>query len=264
MQQQFQQLQQQAVPRRTVTRREIPIVVVVVPTHVALPMRNIRSHSCYMISTLQLLFHLPSFVSFLQRHIDNHHAPDCQCIACAVQLTFNETRRRQSTIASRAYEPTVIYSKLPILTNDFNNTRQQDVQEFLHFLIRGIQVGYQNNNDGVALESLESMFCLRQTEWRMCVACENEREANQNDTELAVDGTLSVDIQHVQTPDAAIREYFEPAIPAQRYNCHNCNRKETPMRTRKRIAQAPNILCIRLKRFVRNPTATTAVNSIQK
>ena len=80
-------------------------------------------NTCYLNSTLQALFHTPSFVNYL---LGGYHSCNASnCTICAMTKTLRETQ------TNAVVRPQLVYSKLKRICKHFVHGRQEDAHEFL-------------------------------------------------------------------------------------------------------------------------------------
>ncbi|RZF34944.1 hypothetical protein LSTR_LSTR015607 [Laodelphax striatellus] len=220
-------------------------------------MVNLRN-TCYLNSTLQALFHVPSFVNWLLN--DKSHVSKCQllnglthseCLICAMKSVLIAHRSTNNAI-----KPILIYSKLKLICKHFVHGQQEDAHEFLRYLIESMERSYLNVVGGLKLDSyskettpLNQIFGGYLRTEVTCLVCGHVSTTFQHFEDLPLD------IRQVSSVEAALDTYFsreQLGVGAgggdEAYKCDKCHRRVNA--TKKfSLQRAPNVLCLQLKRF---------------
>lgn len=206
-------------------------------------------NTCYLNSTLQALFHVPSFVYWLTT--DNSHTKKCimfhlqnKCLICPVAKTLHASHKHsESTI-----RPTDVYSRLPLICRHLQRGSQEDAHEFLRYLLEGMERSYlECCNTGLDNMSKETtpIGQIFGGYIRTEVAC---LECGHVSTTFQHFQDLILDIQSASSVDEALDQYFATESLGDEYKCGKCKRRIAA--TKKFfLEKPPKVLCVQLKRF---------------
>ncbi|XP_019768454.2 ubiquitin carboxyl-terminal hydrolase 36 [Dendroctonus ponderosae] len=207
-------------------------------------------NSCYLNSTLQALFHVPSMVNWLifdREGSSLHGLPDCACLICAMRKTLLDS---QSQIV-HSIRPHLIYSRLSKLSRSLVPGRQEDAHEFLRCLLEGMEKSFlERFKDNATFDcKLKETTPLNQifggylrTSVR-CLGCGNVSTTFQHFQDLLLD------IRKAQSVDDAMDLYFtREKLDEESYHCGACHKKVQATK-QFQLERPPNVLCIQLKRF---------------
>ncbi|XP_030760764.1 ubiquitin carboxyl-terminal hydrolase 36 isoform X2 [Sitophilus oryzae] len=206
-------------------------------------------NTCYLNSTLQALFHVPSLVNWLMS--DKEHIQECHdtgvCIICAMRKTLQESQQRNVN----SIRPVLIYNKLRFVCRNLIPGRQEDAHEFLRYLIEAMEKSYlqrfkdHNKFDSKIKETtpLNQILGGYLRSAVRCLRCGHVSTTFQHFQDLLLD------IRKAQTVGEALELYFSrEKLDDDSYHCEACQKK-VPANKQFSIERAPKVLCIQLKRF---------------
>ncbi|XP_050300652.1 ubiquitin carboxyl-terminal hydrolase 36 isoform X2 [Anthonomus grandis grandis] len=206
-------------------------------------------NTCYLNSTLQALFHVPSLVNWLMS--DKEHALKCQdngtCIICAMRKTLQESQQRNIS----SIRPILIYNKLRLVCRNLIPGRQEDAHEFLRYLVEAMEKSFlqrfKNNNmfDSKVKETtpLNQILGGYLRSAVRCLRCGHVSTTFQHFQDLLLD------VRKAQTLEEALELYFSrEKLDDESYHCEACQKK-VPATKQFQLERAPMVLCIQLKRF---------------
>ncbi|XP_065210113.1 ubiquitin carboxyl-terminal hydrolase 36 [Planococcus citri] len=214
--------------------------------------------TCYINSTLQALFHVPSFVNWLLD--DKKHHMMCEkmngvlhteCIVCAMSKTLHTSHRLNGS----SLRPRLIVEKVKTICKHLSPFRQEDAHEFLRYLMEAMEKSYIATL-GIQAKKLDS-YSKETTPLnqifggyiRTEVTC---LECSQVSTTFQHFQDLILDIRQASTSTVydGLENYFskERLDGDESYHCEHCKKKVSAYK-KFSIEKAPNALCIQLKRF---------------
>ncbi|XP_066138561.1 ubiquitin carboxyl-terminal hydrolase 36 [Euwallacea fornicatus] len=206
-------------------------------------------NTCYLNSTLQALYHIPSLVNWLVS--EKQHAAECVdngiCIICAMRKTLLESQ--QCNI--NPVRPILIYNKLRLVYGNLIPGRQEDAHELLHYLIDAMEKSYLQRfrNHNQLDQKVKETTPLNQIlggYLRSAVRC---LRCGHISTTFQHFQDLLLDIRKVQTLDEALELYFSrEKLDDESYHCESCQKKVQATK-QFQLERAPMVLCIQLKRF---------------
>ncbi|XP_055911165.1 ubiquitin carboxyl-terminal hydrolase 36 [Eupeodes corollae] len=209
-------------------------------------------NSCYLNSTLQALFHVPSIANWLTS--DTAHMERCEeelgiqggCIICCMSKTLLSSQNRQSCI-----RPYLVYGKLKTICRHLTVGRQEDAHEFLRYLVEAMEKAYllrfrhYKDLDQFSKETTPPNQILGgylKSAVR-CLACGYVSTTFQHFEDLLLD------IRKADTIDEALEGYFSrERLEDMGYKCESCKKKVSATK-QFTLERAPIALCIQLKRF---------------
>ncbi|KAL7420216.1 hypothetical protein Q5752_005183 [Cryptotrichosporon argae] len=213
------------------------------------------SMACYVNATLQVVLHTPPVLAVLGAH----HEADCVlkrinkfCATCALR----DQAGQHWSGKLRAYRPQV-HRDLSMIKKGFSRNRQEDTHEFFRFLTDAFQTS--------ALAGLPKDLpeATKHTSWVykvyggrvrsrvLCVTCRKPSDTYDHFLDL------SLDVGKNAKNLAGLMEGFmkEDRLDGEnKYHCDNCKKKSVATKSM-RIAEAPPVLTLHLKRFGVNPFA---------
>lgn len=214
--------------------------------------------TCYINSTLQALFHVPSFVNWLME--DKKHLTACEkmngmmhteCIVCAMSKTLHMSHRANGN----TIRPKYIIDKVKTICKHLSPFRQEDAHEFLRYLMEAMEKSYTailgvqaNKLDNFSKETtpLNQIFGGYIRTEVTCLECNHVSTTFQHFQDLILD------IRQASTSTVydALENYFskERLDGDESYHCERCKKKVSAYK-KFSVERAPNALCIQLKRF---------------
>lgn len=214
-------------------------------------------NTCFLNSTLQALFHVPSMANWLvsdTQHMVHCDSADTGCIICAMAKTLQASQSSQSAI-----RPSFVYSKLKAICKHLVMGRQEDAHEFLRYLIEAMEKSYltrcrnfkeldQYSKETTPLNQILGGYL------RSAVRCEL---CNHVSVTFQHFQDLLLDIRKADTVEEAMKGYFaRESLEGMGYKCEACKNKVSATKQFS-LERAPNVLCIQLKRF---STTGTKIN----
>lgn len=206
-------------------------------------------NTCYLNSTLQALFHVPSLVNWLMS--DKEHVVECQdtglCIICAMRKTLQESQQRNIS----SIRPILIYNKLRLVCRNLIPGRQEDAHEFLRYLVEAMEKSYlqrfkQYNHFDSKVKETTPLNQILGGYLRSAVRC---LRCGHVSTTFQHFQDLLLDIRKAQTVDEAMELYFSrEKLDDDSYHCEACQKK-VPATKQFSLERPPMVLCIQLKRF---------------
>ncbi|XP_032599261.1 ubiquitin carboxyl-terminal hydrolase 36 isoform X1 [Drosophila grimshawi] len=210
-------------------------------------------NTCYLNSSLQALFHIPSLANWLvseSAHLENCNISEScgsnGCIICAMAKTLQSTQSNQSAV-----RPFLIYSKLRQICKHMVVGRQEDAHEFLRFLIEAMEKAYlmrfrnYKELDQLVKETtpLNQIFGGYLRSEVRCLSCNHVSITFQHFQDLLLD------IRKSDTLEDAFDGYFSrERLEDMGYKCEGCKKKVSATKQFS-LERAPITLCIQLKRF---------------
>ncbi|KAG4067479.1 hypothetical protein HA402_003303 [Bradysia odoriphaga] len=209
-------------------------------------------NTCYLNSTLQALFHVPSFANWLQS--DSDHRSRCEelsgsqhgCIICSMADVLQSTQSSQCPT-----KPIQVYSKLKHICRHLVHGHQEDAHEFLRYLMESMEKAFlaryknskefeQYTKETTPINQILGGY-LRTTV--KCLSCQYESVTFQHFEDLLLD------IRRVSTIEEALKYHFaRERLEEMDYTCESCKRKVSATKQFS-LERAPVALCIQLKRF---------------
>lgn len=209
-------------------------------------------NTCYLNSTLQALFHVPSFVNWLQSDIE--HRNRCEelsgsqhgCIICSMADVLQSTQSNQSPT-----KPIQVYSKLKQICRHLVHGHQEDAHEFLRYLMESMEKAFlaryknskefeQYTKETTPINQILGGYLRTSVK---CLSCQYESVTFQHFEDLLLD------IRKVNTIDEALKHHFaRERLEEMDYTCESCKRKVSATKQFS-LERAPVALCIQLKRF---------------
>ncbi|KAB7493878.1 Ubiquitin carboxyl-terminal hydrolase 36 [Armadillidium nasatum] len=226
-------------------------------------------NSCYMNSSLQALFHIPSLANWLLEEI-NTHIPSCEsnpqnysfCSICTMMRTIKQSLDPGTTV----FKPLLLHNKLKCICKTFGYGRQEDAHEFIKLLIDHMEKSFLQNKRAVKLDHrskettpLNQIFGGYLRQQVICPLC------CYVSTTFSHFQDLVLDIRSVNSVDEALNLYFkkETLDSDNAYKCEKCHKK-VPATKRHLIERAPHVLLLQLKRFTISGGKITKHVNIQK
>ncbi|XP_011203696.2 ubiquitin carboxyl-terminal hydrolase 36 [Bactrocera dorsalis] len=215
--------------------------------HVGVGMMNV-GNTCYLNSTLQALFHVPSMANWLisdAKHIDECNSSE-NCIICAMIKTLEASQNNQSAI-----RPYLVYSKLKFICKHLLMGRQEDAHEFLRYLVEAMEKCFltrfrnykeldQYSKETTPLNQILGGYLKSAVR---CLACGHVSVTFQHFQDLLLD------IRKADTIEEALEGYFSrERLEDMGYKCESCKKKVSATKQFS-LERAPIVLCIQLKRF---------------
>lgn len=211
-------------------------------------------NTCYMNSSLQALFHIPSMANWLMEDLSTH-TQRCEanassasyCSICAMMRTLRSTLDRSANVI----KPSLIHHKLKSIGKTLMYGRQEDAHEFIKLLLDHMEKSYlsfrrANKLDHRSKETtpLNQIFGGYIRQQVICPVCRHVS------TTFSHFQDLVLDIRSVNSVDEALNLYFKKET-LDSYNAYKCERchKKVPATKRHLIERAPHVLLIQLKRF---------------
>ncbi|XP_037937425.1 ubiquitin carboxyl-terminal hydrolase 36 isoform X2 [Teleopsis dalmanni] len=206
-------------------------------------------NTCYLNSTLQALFHLPSMANWLlsdTEHQEECDAADMNCIICAMAKTLQESQTHQSAI-----RPYRVYSKLKLICKHLVMGRQEDAHEFMRYLVEAMEKSYlsrfrnhkeldQYSKETTPLNQILGGYLKTAVR---CLACGHVSVTFQHFQDLLLD------IRKADTIEEALEGYFSrERLEDMGYKCESCKKKVSATKQFS-LERAPIALCVQLKRF---------------
>ncbi|KAJ6640523.1 Ubiquitin carboxyl-terminal hydrolase 36 [Pseudolycoriella hygida] len=230
-------------------------------------------NTCYLNSTLQALFHVPSFANWLQSDSEHkNHCPEISikksyffkivfvfifvilsaggsqsgCIICSMAEILQST---QSNVCPT--KPMQIYSKLKQICRHLIHGHQEDAHEFLRYLMESMEKAFlsryknskefeQYTKETTPINQILGGY-LRTTV--KCLSCMYESVTFQHFEDLLLD------IRKVSTIEDALKHHFaRERLEDMDYTCESCKKKVSATKQFS-LERAPVALCIQLKRF---------------
>lgn len=200
---------------------------------VGVGMTNV-GNTCYLNSTLQALFHVPSLANWLMSdtaHMERCESTDAGCIICAMAKTLQESQRSQSAI-----RPYYVYSKLKSICKHLVMGRQEDAHEFLRYLVEAMEKSYlsrfrnykeldQYSKETTPLNQILGGYLKSAVR---CLACNHVSVTFQHFQDLLLD------IRKADTVDEALEGYFSrERLEDMGYKCEACKKKVSEIITYK-------------------------------
>ncbi|KAL7633294.1 UNVERIFIED_CONTAM: hypothetical protein RMT77_016399 [Armadillidium vulgare] len=226
-------------------------------------------NSCYMNSSLQALFHIPSLANWLLEEI-NTHIPSCEsnpqnysfCSICTMMRTIKQSLDHGTTV----FKPLLLHNKLKCICKTFGYGRQEDAHEFIKLLIDHMEKSFLQHKRAVKLDHrskettpLNQIFGGYLRQQVICPLC------CYVSTTFSHFQDLVLDIRSVNSVDEALNLYFkkETLDSDNAYKCEKCHKK-VPATKRHLIERAPHVLLLQLKRFTISGGKITKHVNIQK
>ncbi|XP_073837188.1 ubiquitin specific peptidase 36 isoform X2 [Musca autumnalis] len=215
---------------------------------VGVGMMNV-GNTCYLNSTLQALFHVPSMANWLMSdsaHMERCESSDSGCIICAMAKTLQASQNSQSAI-----RPYFVYSKLKSICKHLVMGRQEDAHEFLRYLVEAMEKSYlqrfrnykeldQYSKETTPLNQILGGYLKTSVK---CLSCQHVSVTFQHFQDLLLD------IRKADTIDEALEGYFaRERLEDMGYKCEACKKKVSATKQFS-LDRAPIALCIQLKRF---------------
>ncbi|XP_013107219.2 ubiquitin carboxyl-terminal hydrolase 36 isoform X2 [Stomoxys calcitrans] len=215
---------------------------------VGVGMMNV-GNTCYLNSTLQALFHVPSMANWLMSdsaHMERCESTDSGCIICAMAKTLQASQNSQSAI-----RPYFVYSKLKSICKHLVMGRQEDAHEFLRYLVEAMEKSYlsrfrnykeldQYSKETTPLNQILGGYLKTSVK---CLSCQHVSVTFQHFQDLLLD------IRKADTIDEALEGYFaRERLEDMGYKCEACKKKVSATKQFS-LDRAPIALCIQLKRF---------------
>lgn len=239
---------------------------------VGVGMMNV-GNTCYLNSTLQALFHVPSMANWLMSdstHMERCESTDSGCIICAMTKTLQASQNSQSAI-----RPYFVYSKLKSICKHLVMGRQEDAHEFLRYLVEAMEKSYlsrfrnykeldQYSKETTPLNQILGGYLKTSVK---CLSCQHVSVTFQHFQDLLLD------IRKADTIDEALEGYFaRERLEDMGYKCEACKKKvsahilsshgntssknanfsfifKVSATKQFSLDRAPIALCIQLKRF---------------
>lgn len=187
-------------------------------------------NTCYLNSTLQALFHVPSMANWLMSdttHMDRCDIADAGCIICAMAKTLHDSQTSQSAI-----RPYYVYSKLKSICKHLVVGRQEDAHEFLRYLVEAMEKSYllrfrnykeldQFSKETTPLNQILGGYLKSAVR---CLACNHVSVTFQHFQDLLLD------IRKADTVEEALECYFSrEKLEDMGYKCESCKKKVREM-----------------------------------
>lgn len=181
-------------------------------------------NTCYLNSTLQALFHVPSMANWLMS--DTQHQERCEsgeCIVCAMAKTLQESQNKQQPI-----RPFNVYSKLKIICKHLVMGRQEDAHEFLRYLVEAMEKSYlaryhnykeldQYSKETTPLNQILGGYLKSAVR---CLSCGHVSVTFQHFQDLLLD------IRKADSVEDALYGYFSSErLEDMGYKCESCKKK---------------------------------------
>lgn len=182
-------------------------------------------NTCYLNSTLQALFHVPSMANWLisdAKHIEECNSSE-NCIICAMIKTLEASQNNQSAI-----RPYLVYSKLKFICKHLLMGRQEDAHEFLRYLVEAMEKCFltrfrnykeldQYSKETTPLNQILGGYLKSAVR---CLACGHVSVTFQHFQDLLLD------IRKADTIEEALEGYFSrERLEDMGYKCESCKKK---------------------------------------
>eukprot|EP00730_Choanoeca_flexa_P018810 TRINITY_DN9165_c0_g1_i4.p1 TRINITY_DN9165_c0_g1~~TRINITY_DN9165_c0_g1_i4.p1 ORF type:complete len:435 (+),score=76.98 TRINITY_DN9165_c0_g1_i4:196-1500(+) len=207
-------------------------------------------NTCYCNSVLQALY---SCVPFRQAIISyrNKDATSPNLLHALGDLYYRMGAKKRRA----ALQPKQFHALLREDNEIYNNTMQQDAQEFINYLLNRL-TELVLEDQGISAESVsrgsgetpktwvQDIFEGTLTNELKCLTCESVTTLNESFLDLSVDVTQNCSLT------SCLRNFSstETLCDDQKYQCETCCSKQEGQK-RLRISKLPNVLAIHLKRF---------------
>uniref|UniRef100_A0A336LW92 Ubiquitin carboxyl-terminal hydrolase n=1 Tax=Culicoides sonorensis TaxID=179676 RepID=A0A336LW92_CULSO len=208
-------------------------------------------NTCYLNSTLQALFHVPSVASWLYSDVE-HRQRCCEnesngCIICAMAKTLIQSQ----TNTNSPMRPQNVYYKLKMICKHLTPGRQEDAHEFLRYLIEAMEKAYlarfkgwkefdQYTKETTPLNQILGGYLRSAVK---CLSCHHVSVTFQHFQDLLLD------IRKANSIDEGVELYFaRERLEDTGYKCEACKKRVTATKQFS-IERAPIALCVQLKRF---------------
>lgn len=198
---------------------------------VGVGMMNV-GNTCYLNSTLQAVFHVPSMANWLMSdsaHMERCDSTDAGCIICAMAKTLQESQKSQSAI-----RPYYVYSKLKSICKHLIMGRQEDAHEFLRYLVEAMEKSYlsrfrnfkeldQYSKETTPLNQILGGYLKSAVR---CLTCNHVSVTYQHFQDILLD------IRKADTIDEALEVYFaRERLEDMGYKCEACKKKVSGRKT---------------------------------
>ncbi|XP_076069127.1 ubiquitin specific peptidase 36 [Oratosquilla oratoria] len=211
-------------------------------------------NTCYMNSSLQALFHIPSLLNWMLED-STAHISRCEsnntnmsfCTICALMKTLRSSLDRSNTVI----RPVLIHNKLKMIGKTLMYGRQEDAHEFIKLLLDHMEKSYLNFKRATKLDHrskettpLNQIFGGYLRQQVICPSCRHVS------TTFSHFQDLVLDIRTTNSVDEALNLYFrkETLDADNAYKCEKCHKRVSATK-RHLIERAPHVLLIQLKRF---------------
>eukprot|EP00045_Choanoeca_perplexa_P006467 m.55067 g.55067 ORF g.55067 m.55067 type:complete len:428 (-) comp13649_c0_seq31:2110-3393(-) len=221
-------------------------------------------NTCYCNSVLQALYSCVPFRQAVLTYRFKDPAKQQNMLHALADLYYKMgTKKRRGAIPPRHF-----HQMLRADNEAYNNSMQQDAQEFLNYLLNRLAelVLEKNGSDPSSANSsanstestqtwVHEIFQGTLTNELKCMTCESVKTQNESFLDLSVDVTQNCSLT------SCLRNYSstETLCDDSKYQCETCCSKQEGQK-RLRISKLPNIFAVQLKRFKYSPT----LNSMQK
>lgn len=212
-------------------------------------------NTCYLNSTLQALFHVPSFANWLLSDVEEAHRESCEnysgsqggCIICAMSKTLIASQK-----SHQPFKPLLVYSKLRIVCRRLIPGHQEDAHEFLRYLMEAMEKAYlsrfknlntkcnQYTNETTPINQILGGYLKSSVH---CLACGHISVTFQHFEDLLLD------IRKANSIEEALDVHFaRERLEDMGYKCESCKKKVSATKQFS-LERPPVALCIQLKRF---------------
>eukprot|EP00484_Ammonia_sp_Unknown_P020975 CAMPEP_0197031480 /NCGR_PEP_ID=MMETSP1384-20130603/10476_1 /TAXON_ID=29189 /ORGANISM="Ammonia sp." /LENGTH=986 /DNA_ID=CAMNT_0042461013 /DNA_START=30 /DNA_END=2990 /DNA_ORIENTATION=+ len=208
-------------------------------------LRNL-GNSCFMNATLQCLCYTAPFQNYIA---SDEHRKRCRtggfCIFCELQKLMPTMLQNQGTAV-----PQTVFRNLGLLSKKLRPGRQEDAQEFLRFLMEGLQNACLKQEGKKIKDMRIQETTVIHKMWggylrSQIKCCKCGYESNTYDSILDI--SLEIKGPSVRT---AFKHFTDPEIldDDNKYRCDNCKKKRKAIK-QFTIFEPPNVLVVHLKRF---------------
>ncbi|KAE8614470.1 hypothetical protein XENTR_v10008175 [Xenopus tropicalis] len=197
------------------------------------------TNTCYMNSVLQCLTYTAPLTNYLETE---EHNLTCTrnkfCLMCLMKKHVSAVL----DIRNEVVAPKAFVSNLKRIVSHFNKGTQEDAQEFLLYVLEGMQSSCSASRESNNIVHQIFGGCLRSS-----VKCLNCNAVSDTYEQCMC---IQLEIKKAKSIDQSLKQFIEPEDLGGEncYKCSSCNQMSSAVKAYS-IHQMPNVLTLSLKRF---------------
>jgi len=195
-----------------------------------LGLRNM-GNTCYLNSSLQMLYSLPSLLTSLD-HLC-HNSSSLKLLDSILQVSKGNNR-----------DASTVKQAMDKITPKYHGFEQRDAHEFISDVVDNLHTEIENAKNAIPKNNISPIDVYFRMDLRVSLTCDTCQYRRSRDE---IYRHLSLDISNVSSVTDALSNFFMQDTVC--LSCENCSKGKTATRTMQ-IIRLPKALHLHLKRFI--------------